>query len=238
LTDSTSKSQISPRAIKRLSIYRRALSGLPKTHQYIFSSEIAKLCGVTSAQVRRDMMAIKSVGSSRRGYEVAGLIKDIDAFFAVALSHNVALIGVGTLGRSLLAYFQKRYYRLSITAVFDRDPELTGRIVNGVRCYSMEKMEEIVRETGISIAVLALPDDSAKEVVDQLVAAGVTGILNFAPTSLVVPETVTVENIDIASALDRLAFIARKRTVEDRNPDADDDLRVSSGTNGSSKGAR
>lgn len=154
-------------------------------------------------------MAIGTTGCPRRGYGVSDLIELIDRFFVGVSSHRIALVGAGTLGRSLMAYFQRRYHRLSIAAVFDKDPEKTGRVVHGVRSYPMEELSRVVAELGISIAVVALPDASAQEVVQELTNAGVSGILNFAPVSLRVPRGTYVEDIDIAAALDKLAFFAR-----------------------------
>lgn len=206
------KSRISRRTIKRLSVYQYTLSGLPDSRSHIFSQDLAEMCGTTAAQVRRDLMVVDSTGCPSRGYNVMDLIRYIDEFFASISNHKVALVGVGTLGRSLIAYFQRRYHRLSITAVFDRDPALTGRVLYGIRSYPMKDLRRVVEEVGISIAMLALPDSSAQEVADQLVAAGVTGILNFAPVSLRVPEGVVVENINITAALDRLAFFTVKKS--------------------------
>lgn len=153
-------------------------------------------------------MVVSTSGSSGRGYHIGQLIESIDAFFAPVGRHRVALVGVGTLGRSLIAYFQRRYHRLSIAAVFDKDPELTGRVILGIRSYPMTDLRRVVDDKGISIAIIALPDTSAQEVTDELVAAGVSGILNFAPVSLRVPVGTHVEDIDITAALDKLAFFA------------------------------
>jgi redox-sensing transcriptional repressor len=207
MTGQSRAPRVSRRTIKRLSVYRRALSALPGSRTHVFSQDLAELCGSNAAQVRRDLMVLGSVGSPSRGYDVADLIRNIDEFFAAVSAHRVALVGVGTLGRSLIAYFQKRYHRLSIAALLDRDPELGGRVLYGLRCHPMEDLDRIVAEEGISIAVLALPDESAQEVADRLIAAGVAGILNFAPLTLRVPDEIVVENIDITAALDRLAFL-------------------------------
>lgn len=204
---------VSRRSIKRLSVYRRALAGLPKTMPFIFSRQLAELSGASAAQVRRDLMVLSSTGSPSRGYCVADLIRSIDAFFAGGSRHKVALVGLGTLGRALIAFFQRRYHRFSILAIFDKDPEQTGRVVHGIRSYPMRELPRVVEEAGISIAVLALPDGTAQEVADLLTQAGVTGLLNFAPVTLRVPEGVSVENIDIPAALDRLAFFAAQEKI-------------------------
>ncbi|MCU0664479.1 MAG: redox-sensing transcriptional repressor Rex [Myxococcota bacterium] len=200
---------VSPKTIERLSVYRRTLANLPASTPFIYSHELAAMCGSSAAQVRRDLMVIGTAGCPSRGYAVAELIELIDKRFAGISSHAVALVGAGTLGRSLIAYLQRRYHRLSIAAVFDKDPDLTSRVVYGIRCYPMGELRRVVEEQSISIAVIALPDASAQEVAEQLTAAGITGILNFAPVSLRVPSGTCVVDIDIAAALDKLAFFAR-----------------------------
>jgi redox-sensing transcriptional repressor len=156
-------------------------------------------------------MAVGTSGCPSRGYPVDELMDRIDEFFSGASCHQVAMIGAGTLGRSLIAYFQRRYERLSICAIFDKDPELTCRVMHGIRSYPMEELAAVIPRLGITLAVIALPDASAGQVAEQLVAAGITGILNFAPISLRVPEETCVEDIDIAAALDKLAFFARRK---------------------------
>jgi len=200
---------ISPKTVERLSIYRRALGRLPEARGYIYSHELARLGGASADQVRRDIMALGAAGSPSRGYHVADLKAQIDRLFSDVSQHKVALVGVGHLGESLIGYFDRRYDRLAIAALFDKDPEKTGRVIFGIRSYPMEELESVVLARGITIAVLALPDASSQEVAERLVASGVTGILNFAPVSLHLPAGVRVEDVDIATALDKLAFFAR-----------------------------
>jgi redox-sensing transcriptional repressor len=192
-------------------VYRRILEKVEKSFgSSICSHDLARLCGGSAAQVRRDLMAIGALGRSGRGYDIACVKQCIDAFFELTTEHSVALVGVGTLGRSLIEYFNKWNHRLAVAAAFDQDPEKIGRIFQGVRCYSVEQMPQMVSQLRIAIAILAVPDTGAQQLADSLIAAGVKGLLNFAPVSLRVPLDVRVENINIAVALDKLAFFACK----------------------------
>jgi redox-sensing transcriptional repressor len=167
------------------------------------------MAGCTAAQVRRDIMAIGYSGSPTRGYDVRQLIDAIGCFLDDHELQGVALIGVGNLGRALLAYFAGRRPKLAITAGFDADPSKGNRVINGVRCYPMDRLEAIITEQGIRQIIIATPADAAQEVADKAVRAGVRGILNFAPTPLRVREDVYVDNIDMTTSLEKVAYFAR-----------------------------
>jgi redox-sensing transcriptional repressor len=203
--------QTPDRAIGRLSIYRRVLTGL--CHEgvtSIFSRGLAEAAGVTAVQVRRDIMLVGSSGSPAKGYDVEELIDGIARFLDATHRQPLALVGVGNLGRAILTYFPARRSNLVITAAFDSDPFKTGRVINGCRCHSMAEMSDIVAEQGIETAILAVPAVEAQAVTDKLVAAGVKGIMNFAPARLRVPGGVFIEDIDITASLEKVAFFARQ----------------------------
>ncbi len=201
----------SERTIGRLSLYRRLLSGLAaEDTRHIFSHELAKAAGVTAAQVRRDMMAVGYAGSPTKGYDVRELADSIGTFLGGPTPQHVALVGVGNLGRALLAFFAGRRPNLRIVAAFDKDPQRTGRVIHGCRCYSMEDLDAVVAREGIATAILAVPALAAQRVADDLIAAGVRGLLNFAPAPLHVPPHTFAEDIDITTSLEKVAFFARR----------------------------
>ena len=201
---------VSSKSIGRLSQYRRILGRLRAQEvKAIFSHDLAREAGGTAAQVRRDIMAVGYVGSSRHGYNIEDLIVSITTFLDNPKGERVALVGVGNLGRALLAYFDGRRPNLTIVAAFDSDPRKSGRVVQGCRCYSLAEMDTVIEREKIHIAIVAVPAPHAQKTADRLTQLGVTGLLNFAPVPLQVPGGVTVEDIDMTMALEKVAYFAR-----------------------------
>lgn len=202
---------VSEKMVERLSLYRRLLSDLRDNgREHVFSHDLAALVGGTAAQVRRDIMTIGFSGSPSKGYLVAPLIDSIDDYLDAPGGTRVALVGVGNLGRALLTFFLGRRPKLSIVAAFDRDPERVNRVTCGCRCHPMNAMPAVIAERDARVAILTVPADQAQAVTDELVRAGVEGILNFAPVPLRVPPGVFVEEIDITSSLEKVAYFARQ----------------------------
>jgi len=200
--------QISPKTIERFSLYRRLLERYGD--QRIASQVLAKLAGVTAAQVRRDMMALGCTGSSSRGYISAELREVIGEYLDSPEGMNIAMVGVGELGRSILSYFAGRHKKLRIVAAFDVDPWLTDRKLRGCESFPVCRMAEVIAEKNIRLAIIAVPPAAAQETADTLVQAGVRGILNFSPVALNVPDDIFVEHNDITTSLEKVAFFARK----------------------------
>ncbi|HOA06074.1 MAG TPA: redox-sensing transcriptional repressor Rex [Candidatus Fermentibacter daniensis] len=206
---------IASRTIGRLSLYRRLLeSSIPGGRDTVFSHELAGLACVTPAQVRRDLMATGCSGSPGKGYRIRDLIEGISKVLDDPEGQSVALVGVGNLGRAILTYFSGRRRNLRITASFDVDPLKTGRVINGCRCYSMSELGDVLERGRIKTAILAVPAGKAQETTDALVAAGVRGILNYAPVPLRVPDGVFLEERDMTMSLETVAFFARKTALE------------------------
>lgn len=202
---------ISERTIGRLSLYRRILEqARSRGASHLFSHQLAERAGCTSAQVRRDLMSISTEGTPTRGYDVEKLLDGLNSFLEGSCEHRVALVGIGNLGRALLAYFASRRANLQVVAAFDRDPERTGRVIYGCRCYAVEDMERQVRQEAVTVAILAVPGPEAQGVADQLVRLGIKGILNFAPVPIQTPADVYVENMDMTMALEKVAFFAHR----------------------------
>lgn len=201
----------SDKTIGRLSLYRRLLVGqLSENASHVYSHQLAKAAGVTAAQVRRDLMVVGYTGSPTKGYDVRQLAESIRIYLDGPLPQSVALVGVGNLGRAILSYFSGRRPNLSIVAAFDKDPAKIGRVIHGCPCHDLSKLAEIVAEQGILTAILAVPAANAQVVADMATAAGVRGLLNFAPAHVRVPVNVYVENVDITTSLEKVAFFARR----------------------------
>ncbi len=195
----------------RLSLYRRLLlEQLGAGARQVYSHQLASLAVSKPAQVRRDLMTIGFTGSPRKGYAIAELVAAINAVLARSVETAVALVGVGNLGRAILAYYANRQ-PVRFAAAFDRAPEKTGRVLHGCRCFGIEQMADIIGREQIHVGVIAVPASEAQGIADQLVLAGVKGILNFAPVRLRVPAGLYVENVDLMMALDKVAYYAHQQ---------------------------
>jgi len=204
---------LSDKTVGRLSLYRRLLNSLAKAQgNYLFSHDLAAAAGVTAAQVRRDVMAVGYAGSPIKGYDVAELAECIGKFIDGQERQAVSLVGVGNLGRAILAYFTGRRPNLNIVAAFDRDPHRVNRVIHGCRCYPAEMLEETITAQAIRTAIIAVPASEAQPVATRLVRSGIRGILNFAPTPLRVAPNVYVEEMDLTASLEKVAFFARQQS--------------------------
>ena len=207
------------KTIGRLSLYRRLLGSLltdfgepsraAEGPGNVYSHQLAEAAGVTAALVRRDLMALGYSGSPKHGYDVRDLVRSIDEYLDAPGGQRVALIGVGNLGRALLAFFRGRRPKLEVRAAFDSDPAKVNEVVSGCKVYSVGRLRTVVKDKSISIAIIAVPAPEAQAVADACAEAGVKGILNFAPIPLKVPPSVYVSDIDLTMALEKAAFFAR-----------------------------
>jgi redox-sensing transcriptional repressor len=202
--------------VARLPLYLRSLHALADEGTGTVSSEeLARLVGGAGspAKVRKDLSHLGSYGTRGVGYDVAQLIDTISAELGLSRRWPVVLVGVGNLGHALAGYggFASRGFR--IAALFDADPARHGELVAGLAVRPMAELGDVVREQGGAIGVVATPADAAQEVCDALVDAGVRSILNFAPTSLLVPDGVDVRKVDLAVELQILSFHEHRKTA-------------------------
>jgi redox-sensing transcriptional repressor len=208
-------STVSDKSIGRLSLYRRLLNNLlAEGSEHVYSHQLAQLAGGTPAQVRRDIMNIGFTGSPAKGYEVRRLIESIGQFLDEPGGQHAALVGVGNLGRAILNFFSGRRPRLDIVAAFDSDPAKTGRLIMGCPCHSMPEMAAVLPEKNIKLGIITVPAAEAQSVADQVIEAGVLGLLNFAPVTLHLPPHVYVEYIDMTMSFEKVAYFARKGLLE------------------------
>jgi redox-sensing transcriptional repressor len=198
--------------VARLPLYLRALHTLADAGRATASSEdLAAAAGVNSAKLRKDLSHLGSYGIRGVGYEVAVLVDRIAGVLGLTQPWPVVVVGVGNLGHALAGYggFASRGFR--IASLLDADSSRVGERVAGVEVRHVDDLAAIVAEEGVSIGVIATPATAAQEVADQLVAAGVTSILNFAPCVLSVPDGVDVRKVDVAVELQILTFHAQRR---------------------------
>ncbi len=202
--------EIPAQTIERLTAYRRLLIELLKEgKERIFSHELAALEGLTSPQVRRDIMTIEYSGSPARGYDVLGLIARVSEVLDPPHDEGMALVGVGQLGKAILSYLSRARHHVRIVAAFDRSPDKVGRVINGCRCFSIDEMESVLRPHQISIGIICVPARGAQGAADRLIHAGVRGLANFAPVRLRLPADIYVEDLDISRVLEKMAYITR-----------------------------
>jgi redox-sensing transcriptional repressor len=213
-TGHSSPSAIPVHTLGRLGLYRRVLlEQLAAGARQVYSHQLAHLAISTPAQVRRDLMTIGFAGSPRKGYAIADLVDAINSVLARSVETAVALVGVGNLGRAILAYYANRR-PVRFVAAFDRAADKIGRILHGCRCYAVDQMAEVIAREQIHVGVIAVPAPEAQAVADQLVLAGVKGILTFAPVRLRVPTGMYVEYVDLMMALDKVAYYAHQQVAD------------------------
>ncbi len=209
---------ISDKVIGRLSRYRTLLvERTAGACSHMFSHEIAAAMRLSDSQVRRDLMAIDTRGLPSRGYEVQGLLRDLDQALNQNKIHGVAVVGAGNLGRALIASLEPGRSNLRVRCAFDSDPGKCDRVYSGVKCYAMDAMDQVVAREGVSLAILCVPAGAAQELAERLVQAGIKGILNFSSKALRLPRTIALEEIDIGNTLAKLAYFTLHPSKERRH---------------------
>jgi redox-sensing transcriptional repressor len=201
--------------VARLPVYLRALHSLAESGTSTISSDaLAAAAGVNSAKVRKDLSYLGSYGTRGVGYDVTYLVHQISRELGLTQRWAVAIVGIGNLGHALAKYggFATRGFR--VAALIDADRSRVGEWVNGVAVSHVDDMARVVREGEVSIAVIATPAGVAQDVCDRLVAAGVTSILNFAPTVLTVPAGVDLRKVDLSIELQILSFHEQRKASE------------------------
>ncbi len=203
--------RIPDETVRRLPIYLRALSYWTELGRgRISSKDLADSVGVNPWQIRKDFSYFGQFGAPGVGYEVATLSHQIKKILRLDLEKEVALIGVGHLGMAVLAYPGFHRYGLKITVAFDSDRKKIGQTLNGITVKDIKDLS-VLTEKKIKLIILAVPTGVAQDVADQLIAAGVKGILNFSACHLTVPKTVKVSHIDIAMQLASLPYYLPSR---------------------------
>lgn len=218
-SEQSTKQRIPERTITRLSIYLRCLEELLADGQRTVSSkQLAERFGLNSAQVRKDLAYFGQFGIRGLGYYTETLKHSLEQILGLKQQWEVALVGLGNLGSALLNYrgFQKRGFRISV--VFDVDPKKVGRRIGKVSVLHVDKIVPVVRRRGIKIAIIAIPASGAQAVAEQLVAAGVNSILNFAPTQLSIPRGVKIQHVDLSVMLKTLSFYTIRASSDSPAP--------------------
>lgn len=198
------------KTIERLSEYRRTLHRcLDEGKTHIFSHELASLHNITAVQVRRDIMFIGYASQGRRGYNIRELIGVIAGIMDPNDVLNLAVVGYGNLGRAISSYLVNKRPKLKIVAAFDIDPKKIGATTSVVECFSLERLREIIASRNITLALLTVPADAAQQMAKALVSSGIKGILNFTTVNLSVPSEIYLEEYDMITSLEKVAYFVK-----------------------------
>ncbi len=202
-----SASEVPDIVIARLPLYLRALTEMAAEGKSITSSqELGNRLGISSAQIRKDLSQFGEFGKQGTGYDIQFLMEQLQRILKVNRVWEVALVGVGDLGRAVAHYagFLDRGFRIELA--FDNDPLKIGQRIGPFTIYDSREMIPMIRDRGIRVAMLAVPAVDAQGVADQLVEAGVQAILCYAPTSVSVPQKVRVSHIDPVLHLQHMTY--------------------------------
>ncbi len=212
-----STKRISESTIHRLSLYYRSLNTLESEgYTTVSSRELAKRERLTPAQVRKDLSFFGTFGTRGLGYPVRELKEKIAAIMGLNRTWNVAVVGVGNIGSALVAYKEFSRQGFQIRAIFDNDRRKIGSNHDGVTVADSKNLTQELKEKNIDIVILAVPAPVAQVVTDDIVAAGVKAILNFAPVRLKVPDEVILRNENMSIELEHLSYALLNRNSPPR----------------------
>jgi redox-sensing transcriptional repressor len=212
--------------VARLPVYLRILSEQCDAGVANMSSEqLAEFAGLNAAKVRKDLSYLGSYGTRGVGYDVDYLVYQIRRELGLNHDWPVVIVGAGNLGQALAGYGGFGDRGFPVGGIVDVDPAKVGTVVGGVRVRHIDELAQVVRSRNLAIGVIATPGPAAQEAADALVAAGVTSLLNFAPTLVNVPIGVTVRKVDLAVELQILSYHEQRRA----NAAASSGLRAVSG---------
>lgn len=199
--------EISQAVISRLPRYLRYLGELKDEGvERISSQELSELMKVTASQIRQDFNNFGGFGQQGYGYNVEYLYEEISKILGLDRKHNFIIIGAGNLGRALGNYLNFERRGFIFKGMFDKNPELVGKDVRGIKVMAIGELEHFLKENQIDIAVLTIPKTSAVDIVDVLVDNGIRAIWNFAHVDLNVPEGILVENVHLSDSLMKLSY--------------------------------
>ena len=203
----THRGKIPRPTVKRLSFYLRELEGRQVSGCTTISSrQLGEALDLTDAQVRKDLAYFGQFGHPGIGYQVPELINELRRILGTDRGWHAAMVGAGNIGRAVMSYGRLRTKGFEIVAVFDSDAEIVGTEIAGHHVHPMRDLAAIVAERNIEVGMVAVPAEAAQEVAEALVAAGVRGILNFAPVRLNVGDAVPIVSVDLTVSLEQLAF--------------------------------
>jgi redox-sensing transcriptional repressor len=212
---STPEGKLSRAAAQRLSQYLRFARTLAEADGTVSSVELAEAVGVSAAQVRRDLASLGHLGQRGVGYDAGGLVSALRKAIGVDRRWRVVLVGVGNLAKALLKYRGFADHGFDVVGLFDSSPAAIGTQVEGLTVEPTATLAAAVKRLRAELGVLTVPADAAQPVADAMVAAGLKGLMNFAPVRIKVPTGVSVVPVDLAIQLEQLAFAVHFQQPEE-----------------------
>jgi len=204
------KKKLPEKTVERLSEYRRTLLNcMHDGKSHIYSHELAKLHDITAVQVRRDIMFMGFSGVLKKGYDIKEMIDAIEKILDAEEGMNVIIVGIGNLGKAITSYFLGKRSKLNIVAAFDVDPSKIDKVISGIKCYEIGKMMDIIKQHNAIIGILTVPPTNAPETAEAMIKSGIKGILNFTSIPLKVPSNVYLENYDMITSLEKVAYFVK-----------------------------
>src|SRR5215510_11454407 len=201
--------------VARLPLYLRSLLEVAGDATPTISSErLAELSGVNAAKVRKDLSYLGSYGTRGVGYDVEYLLFQMSRELGLTKDWHVVIAGVGNLGHALANYAGFSDRGFPVAALVDADPRVVGTLINGITVRHIDDLAEIAAEHQIAIGIIATPASAAQDVADRMIEAGVSSILNLAPTIVSVPDDVSLRKVDLAVELQILSFYQQRRGTE------------------------
>lgn len=193
--------------VSRLPRYLQALEHMARQEHHTTSSqELGDMIGISAAQIRKDLSQFGEFGKQGKGYSVVFLVEQLQQILKVNRYWDLALIGAGNLGHAIANYQGFSAHGFHIKLIFDADPERVGTKMGHLTVLDANEMIPHIQKEKIRIAMITVPASAAQHVADNLVKAGVTAILNYAPITLSVPENVHVQYIDPIIYLQRMTY--------------------------------
>lgn len=206
------KNKIPKETISRLFTYFRSLLCLSKIgKKYVSSYNLSKLCNINPAIIRKDFSYFGDFGTKGVGYDVENLIDEVKDILQLEPPSEVALAGVGNIGKALLSYRGFDSEGFKIVMAFDNDPQKIGKKIHGVTIENIDTMKKRIIEEDIKMGVLTVPEEAAHNIAQQMKDAGIKAILSFAPCQIVMPENIEVTCIDLSTELSKLAYYSYKK---------------------------
>lgn len=201
-------SRYSEPSVRRLSLYYRAfLNAEDEGYEYLSSAQIGSWVGVSHDQVRQDFRSFAITGKQGKGYPVKNAIIRCRDILGHSRDWSMILVGIGNLGKALLEYPGFWQHGFQIVAGFDNDPRKVKESANSVRLYHMSELKTFVESNSVDMGIIAVPGNSAQDVCDQMIDAGIKAVLNFAPEGIELPKDCFLRNVDITFALETLSFL-------------------------------
>ena len=205
--DISGRTEVPDVVVSRLPQYVRTLSQLLADGVQIANSQqLGEKLQITPAQIRKDLSYFGRFGKQGRGYNVNHLLEELRHILGLTVTWNVAVVGVGRLGRAILNYPGFTPDGFQLVAALDDNPEVVGHDVGGLTVQPVAQLGDVIQRYQVSIAIVAVPGAHTQTVIDQLVDCGARAILNYAPINTQVPDGVRVRNIDPVLALQSMTY--------------------------------